>query len=80
MNNMFLLFLKYRNFIFEYKNVIRNVFLILSIMGALIADGDALKSGFLGAATVAAFINFGESITELKKNKSSNKSPNLYKE
>jgi len=55
--------------ILKYRNVILNGLILFSLIAALFANGDALRSGFLSFGTGVALIIFGESIAEIKKQK-----------
>ena len=68
MNNMYMIILKCRNAISKYRNVILSGLILFSLIAALLTNGDALRSGFLGMGTGIALVSFGESISQMKKN------------
>ncbi len=56
----------YRIF-YKYRNVLINVFIVFSLMGALIATGEKSRSFFLGMGTAAGLFIFGERIGNKKR-------------
>jgi len=66
---MLRLILIYRNAFSKYRNVISNGIILFSLIGIFVVSGDGLRSFFLGLGTAAALMNFGESMTEIKKQK-----------
>ncbi len=51
---------------FKYKAIIINGFILISLITAMILQNGALKDFFIGMATGAALVTFGQSIAEVK--------------
>jgi hypothetical protein len=52
---------------FKYRNLLINIFIVFSLMGALIATGEKSRIFFLGMGTASGLIILGEGLS--KKNK-----------
>ena len=49
---------------YKYKAIIINGFILISLITAMILQNGALKDFFIGMATGAALVTFGQSIAE----------------
>ena len=62
---------------FKYRSVIISGFILISLLIASFTSG-SIKDGFLGIATGAALVSFGQTIAEMKLKKKAEEQDVLF--